>query len=580
MNLLNKLPFLIELLFNGLFSLIYFLRNIVGLFPSSWNLELIDKSLETGSWFVPIILFFSIAIKYASSVTLDRFFRRHIFSTFLFTATFFVWGEVDFIFIISTAHLISPLFDIFYSDYIKDKGNVYAHRIRGYSLNIMSLKPSQLILLSFIAVIFIGALFLSLPISSKSGEPLDFIDALFMATSATCVTGLSTISISSSLTLFGQIVILLLIQIGGLSIMTLYSLMLIFLGKSNMKDRVIMQDMMEMSSLEDLFSIIVKIVKYTFFIELWGAIILIFAFSYEGLNFDKAVYYGFFHSISAFCNAGFSLFNTSLEAYAVNPFIHGTIAVLVTLGGFGFIVLKEIWELIYNRKKQVSVNLSLHSKIVLLTSAILIIIGTIFIFFGEFLNTLDRYSFWEKIQVSLFQSITLRTAGFNTISMNDLNSYTLYGMTLFMFIGGSPGSTSGGLKTTTLAILISSIITTIKGRSQVTIFDRTIHPSMVVRATALTFISILTVSVFILILIGIESEQNFLALFFESISAIGTVGLSLGITPILSVMGKIFILILMLAGRIGPLTLVLAISERKNSQEGKFDYPYGKIMIG
>ncbi|MFT6603663.1 MAG: trk system potassium uptake protein TrkH [Bacteriovoracaceae bacterium] len=399
-----------------------------------------------------------------------------------------------------------------------------------------------------------------------------------MATSATCVTGLSTMSLETDFSLFGQIVILILIQIGGLSIMTLYSSMALLMGNAmGMKERMIMQDLLDVASLEELLNMIVSIVKYTFFIELWGAIVLTIGFTFEGYEFGSAIYYGFFHSISAFCNAGFSLFDTSLESYATKPLIHGTIMVLITLGGLGFIVLKELKEVIVGGKS--IVRLGLHSKVVIVTSFILTVAGALFIFFGEFLHALDSYTVWEKIQLSLFQSITLRTAGFNSIPLTNLNTYTLYAMTLFMFIGGSPGSTAGGIKTTTLAILYQSIRSTLKGKRSVGILDRKIPGPLVVRATAITFISIIITSVFILILMRLESDQGFLAIFFEVMSASGTVGLSLGITPVLSVMGKISIAALMLIGRIGPLTLLLAIAQRQNPT-GKFDYPEGRIMIG
>ncbi|MFZ8933424.1 MAG: TrkH family potassium uptake protein, partial [Bacteriovoracaceae bacterium] len=440
------------------------------------------------------------------------------------------------------------------------------------------LRPAQMVLVSFSLMIFVGTLLLMLPISSAGDKGIGFVDALFTATSATCVTGLTTLSLSTDFSIFGQVVVLFLIQVGGLSIMTLYSSLAILLGRSmGMKDRVIMQDLLDVSSLEELYAMIINIIKYTFIIELWGAIVLTIAFSMEGYEFGTSIYYGFYHSISAFCNAGFALFDTSLENYASNPLIHGTIAILITLGGLGFIVLREMVEII--RKGKSIIRTTLHTKIVVTTSAILVAIGFLFVFFGEFLNALDHFTLWEKVQVSLFQSVTLRTAGFNSIPLNNLHSYTIYGFCLIMFIGGSPGSTAGGVKTTTLAILINSIKSTLKGRKTVSIFDRTIPGPLVVKATALTFISILITSVFILLLMKIESKTAFLPLFFEVVSAGGTVGLSLGVTPTLSLVGKVVIALLMLIGRIGPLTLVLAISTRVR-KEGLLEYPDGRVLMG
>jgi len=360
--------------------------------------------------------------------------------------------------------------------------------------------------------------------------------------------------------------------------MTLYSSLTIILGKSlGVKDRVIMQDLLDVSSLEELLNMIRDIIKYTFYIESIGGIVLTFAFFSEGFEFSEAIFYGFFHSISAFCNAGFALFNNSLESYATNPIISNTIIVLISLGGVGFIVLKEMRE-VFLRKKSL-IRISVHSKVVLTTSIVLTVAGAVLIFFGEFLNTLDAYSLVDKMQVALFQSVTLRTAGFNTIPMVNLHPYTIYMMTLFMFIGGSPGSTAGGIKTTTLAILFQSITSTLKGQKHVNIFDRRVPGPIVVRTVALTFISILIVSFFILILMKLEPDQSFLAIFFEAISASGTVGLTLGITPYLTVGGKIAITMLMFIGRIGPMTLIFVFGQRQQGT-GKFDYPGGRIMIG
>ena len=572
-NLLNKLPFLVELFFNGTFILFYAL-NMSNNIPISWDMGLVHIILDVGSWPIPIVIFTTLVFNYLQSERFEVFFRRHIISLVVFVPLLITWGDQEFAFWLASVHLLASILSL----YEEDSEDVATKKFRHSILKVFRLRPAQLVFLSFAGVILIGTFLLALPLASTGPKALSFVDALFTATSATCVTGLSTISTANDLSWFGQGVVLLLIQIGGLSIMTLYSSMAILLGKAmGMKERVVMQDLLDVASLDELFVMIMNIIKYTFFIELWGAIILTFAFTYEGFEFSQAIYYGFFHSISAFCNAGFSLFDTSLESFATNPLINGTICVLVTLGGVGFLVLRECKDAIVN--KRALVRLTLHTKIVLLTTLFLTVGGALFIFFGEFVHGLDSYTLWEKIQVSIFQSITLRTAGFNTIPMTNLHGYTLYGMTLFMFIGGSPGSTAGGVKTTTLAILVQSIIATLKGKQRVTIFDRNIPGPMVVRATALTFIYILIISFFILVLMKIEPKQTFLPLFFEAISAGATVGLTLGVTPSLSVLGKIFISMLMLIGRIGPLTLVLAIGGRVK-EEGKFDYPNGRVLLG
>ncbi len=573
---LHKIPFILELFFNGSFILLFSGKSM-GKIPAAWNKELITTLINAGGMIVPLVLLLSVVVNYVNAKSMDEFFRKHIFSIVVFIPLLITWGDVEFSFWLGSAHLLSSVLSL-YDEGGKPKSERGSWFSQYEMFKGLKLGSAQLVLLSFSGVILIGTFLLMLPVSTTPGKVMSFIDALFMATSATCVTGLSTMSLENDFSLFGQIVILILIQVGGLSIMTLYASMALLMGNAmGMKERMNMQEILEVASLEELFSMIVSIMKYTFFIELWGAIVLTIGFTFEGYEFGSAIYYGFFHSISAFCNAGFALFDTSLESYSTKPLIHGTIMVLITMGGLGFIVIKELKEVVMGGKS--IVRLGLHSKVVIVTSFILTIAGALFIFFGEFLHALDSYTVWEKVQISLFQSITLRTAGFSSIPLTNLNTYTLYAMTLFMFIGGSPGSTAGGIKTTTLAILYQSIKATLKGEKSVGIIDRKIPGPLVVRATAITFISIIVTSIFILVLMRLESDQGFLAIFFEVISASGTVGLSLGITPVLSVMGKIAIAALMLIGRIGPLTLLLAIAQRERST-GKFDYPDGRIMIG
>jgi trk system potassium uptake protein TrkH len=571
----QKSPIFLELFINGLFILLYSLK-IMERLPSSLRAEDVNHVLSIGSYIIPFVILYSIALNFICSKNIETFIRKHIFSITVFVPLVITWGDIYFSFALCSAHLLSSILSLYDNDKPKKIERTAKHKDTLFG-NIR-LKPAQIVLLSFSAVILFGTFFLMLPFSTVSSESMGFVDALFMATSATCVTGLATKSLATDLSTFGQIVTLVLIQIGGLSIMTLYSSMIILLGRSfGMKDRVIMQDLFDVSSLEGLFGMIIDIVKYTFIIELWGAIILTIAFSFDGFEFGKALYYGFYHSISAFCNAGFALFDTSLENYATNPLINGTISLLIMLGGIGFVALKEIREVLLNGKK--FVRLGLHTKVVLTTSFLLTVFGALFIFFGEFLNALDSYTLWEKAQIAIFQSVTLRTAGFNSIPLTSLHTYTLYAMTLFMFIGGSPGSTAGGVKTTTLAILVQSIVSTLKGHKEVLIFDRKIPSIVVVRAVALMFISILITSFFIFALMILEPDQSFLSIFFEVISASGTVGLSLGLTPFLSAAGKICISMLMFSGRIGPLTLVLAIGSQEK-YTGKIDYPDGRIMIG
>ena len=566
---LQKIPFLIELFFNGSFIFLYSLKSS-GKIPDGQNRELIEAMLQVGGYLVPVVVLMTLIVSYLNARGIESFFRKHTFSLVVFVPLVITWGDQKFACLLSFAHLFSSILALY------DEGEG-AHPIINFSfLKKIKVQSGQWVLLFFFIIIAIGTSLLMVSLSSKGKMP--FIDALFMATSAVCVTGLSTLSLPDDLTLFGQWVILGLIQVGGISIMILYSTTILFFGRW-MKDRIIMEDLLAISNSEELFSMVIGIIKYTFFIELWGAIALAIAFMFDGQELGQALFHGVFHSISAFCNAGFSTFSNSLEKYATNPFVHGTISVLIILGGVGFIVLRELKEVL-TRKKSL-VRITLHTKIVLITSFAFIVGGAIFFFFGEFLNALDDYTFFEKVQISFFQSVTLRTAGFHTVSLTNLNVYTVYAMSLLMFIGGSPGSTAGGIKVTTFVILIQSIKSILKGRKTVRLMDRRIPPHVVVRATALTFISIVITSVFILVMLKIEGEKEaFFPIFFEVVSASGTVGLSLGITPYLTTLGKLAIAVMMLIGRIGPLTLVLAIREPAEESSGKFDYPDGRIMIG
>lgn len=574
--LLQKIPFLFELFFNGVFILLYALKNFNRL-PASWSGAWVELAIDAGIALVPIVIFLSVMINYVNSNNLADFLRKYVFSLFIFVAMFITWGDTEFCFWLAVAHILSSILTIYDWDANKPDKLEQFNRVNGV---VVRLSPAQIVIFSFGGVILLGTFLLMIPFSSSSGESIGIVDSFFMATSAVCVTGLATISVANNLSTFGQIVLLFLIQIGGLGIMTLSSSMAIILGKSMaMKDRLVMQELIDVSSMEDLFSMIVDIVKYAFLIELWGVIVLTIAFTFEGFEFSKALYYGIFHSISAFCNAGFAMFDTSLESYATNPLIYGTVAILITLGGLGFIVLRELRDIIIIRRIKSFARISFHSKVVLVASAVLTFGGAIAIFFGEYLNALDGYSLTQKIGISIFQSVTLRTAGFNTIPLSSLHSYTLYMMCIFMFIGASPGSTGGGIKTTTLAVLLSSIKSTLFGQKKVDAFNRTVANPVVVKSTALAFISISVAAFFILVMMKVEPDQSFLSLVFESISALGTVGLSLGITPFLSSFGKIVICALMFIGRIGPLTLVLAVGERRRSN-GQYDYPDGKLLIG
>ena len=576
-RLYQKLPFVLELFVNGFFIFLYAFYNSDKIDASIVSIELIQQGLQALAYLAPVFVFLSIISFYIKSLDTDDFIRKYIFSIIVFIPLVITYGDIQFAFWLSAVHLFSTVLSLY--DVKNDKPHVITRMDGNLTIiDRLKLAPAQIVILSFSGIIFFGTLLLALPISSAEGKDISLIDAFFTATSATCVTGLSTLSLVDNFSFIGQIIVLMLIQVGGLGFMTLSSSMTILLGKSlAVKNQVMMQDLLDISSFEDLVAMIVDIIKYTLVIELFGGILLTIGFTLEGYEFGEALYYGFFHSISAFCNAGFALFNNSLENFVTSPLITGTISTLIVLGGFGFIVLKEL-ELVILRRKKI-VNLSVHSKIVFVTNAVLIVLVAIYIFFSEFLHGLGSMGWFEQAQVAIFQSITTRTAGFNTIPLNDLHPHTLYLFCLIMFIGASPGSTGGGIKTTTFAILFQSVKATLRGHDKVGFFDRTVPNHVVVRATAIIVISLMIVSFFILLMMRIETEHGFMSLFFEVVSAFATVGLSLGVTPYLTIAGKLSIVALMFIGRVGPLTLALAIGQ-KRQEAGKIEYPDGRILIG
>ena len=577
-KLYQKVPFLLELFINGFFIFLYSFYsankegiNLVG--P-----DLIQSALSVLSYLAPAIILVMVVTNFLRSMGAEDFFRRYIFSLVVFIPLLITFGDIEFTFWLSAVHLFSSVLSLYEGRPVEKKGEEHKDIWRVPLLDRIKLAPAQIVIMSFTGLIGLGTLLLALPISAVDGRSISFTDAFFTATSATCVTGLSTLSLSQNFSFVGQIIVLLLIQIGGLGYMTLYSSMTILLGRSlAVKEQVLMQDLLDISSFEDLLSMIIDIIKFTLFIELFGAILLAVAFTIEGYEFGQSIYYGIFHSVSAFCNAGFALFDNSLEDFGLSPLIHGTICVLIILGGLGFIVIKELELIVLGKKKLI--NLSVHSKIVVTTNVVLIALLTFYIFFSEYLNGLENMSIWQQFQYSFFQSVTTRTAGFNTISLNALYPHTLYLICLVMFIGASPGSTGGGIKTTTFAILFQSVKATLKGRDRVEFFDRRVPNHLVVRAIAIIVISLIIVSFFILLMMRMEPEHSFLSIFFEVISAFSTVGLSLGITPFLSAAGKFALIVLMFIGRVGPLTLALAIGQKRKTA-GKLDYPTGRIMIG
>lgn len=570
---MGRIPLMLEILVNGFFVLIYTFQKANQ--ASELLLKLpMNLILTNAIWAAPLVLFISLSSNFLKSDGFEDFFRRYIFSLIIFIPMMITWGDIEFVYWLSAVHLFSSVISFYEKEDLTPKTNV------GTSSFLFRLKlaPAQVVLLSFGGWILLGSLVLILPVSAAPGKSIQFIDALFMATSATCVTGLSSISLPDEFSIFGQMVMLMLAQVGGLGIMTLSSSLALMMGKNlQMREQVIMQDVLDTSGSEELLSLIVDIIRYTFVIEFIGAMILTIGFYQEGFEIGQSLYFGFYHSIMAFCNAGYALFNNNLEDFKFRPLISMTVAFLIIFGGIGFSVMKDL--LTTFKSKRSFKTLSVHTKIVLSVNTLMLAFGTIYLFFGEFLHAFNEMSMWHRFQVSFFQSVTPRTAGFNTINLNSLHPHSLYMMTILMFIGASPGSTGGGIKTSTFAILLQAVTATLKGKFDVEIFERRIPAQTVVKSIAIFMISLAVVSIGVLVMMRLEPDKSFLAIFFEVISAFGTVGLSLGITPFLTMLGKITIVMLMFVGRVGPLTLVLAVGS-KAALPSKVEYPEGKILIG
>ncbi|WP_074591963.1 TrkH family potassium uptake protein [Thermoanaerobacter thermohydrosulfuricus] len=441
----------------------------------------------------------------------------------------------------------------------------------------IKLTPTQVLALGFAAIILIGTLLLMLPVATKSGEGADFLTALFTATSATCVTGLVVVDTKTYWSTFGQIVIMLLIQVGGLGIMTMSTLFALILGrKITFKERLVMQEAFNTNSLGGIVKFAKYILMVSFLFESIGAIILTLRFLPQ-MGLKKAVYYGLFHSISAFNNAGFDLMGNfrSLTGYVSDWVVNLVIMGLIIFGGLGFYVLLDIYEHRHFNK------FTLHSKIVITITLFLIAIGTLLIFLFEYNNpkTLKPLDFPTKILASLFQAVTPRTAGFNTLSLSDMTIASKFLTIILMFIGASPAGTGGGIKTTTFAVILYTVLSVIKGEEETVLYKRTISRNIVYKAVAISFISVFIIFSVTMVL-SITETSDFLTILYETTSAFGTVGLSLGLTPELTTVGRIIIIFTMYTGRVGPLTLALALAQRQKKPKPIMKYAEEKIMVG
>ncbi|MGN7166051.1 TrkH family potassium uptake protein [Paenibacillus cellulositrophicus] len=443
------------------------------------------------------------------------------------------------------------------------------------------LTPPKILVFGFLIMIAAGTLLLSLPAASATGISIGPLNALFTATSAACVTGLTVIDTGTAFSVFGQTVILLLVQVGGIGFMTMATLIALVLNKRiSLRERLVLQEALNHGTIDGVVRLVKKVILYSLLIEVVGALLLAVHYVFSlSLPLGKAVYFGVYHSISLFNNAGFDLMGSvqgpfsGMASFVSDPYMNIVLMALIFLGGIGFIVLSDLLEYPKVRK------ISLHSKVVLSATAVLVFVGGLVIFLMEVNNprTLGPLSTGGKIWASLFQSVTTRSGGVNTVDIGGLHQSTQFFMILLMFIGAAPGSTGGGIKITTFVLLLGAVHAMIRGREDVVLFRKRIAKDVVYKAITLTLLSILLIILFAMLL-SVTEDHDFMSILFESASAFGTTGISMGLTTELSPFGKVWVICLMYLGRLGPLTLAYALT-RDNKKE-PYNHPEGKIIIG
>jgi len=460
-------------------------------------------------------------------------------------------------------------------------------RIRKLSAFVRSLTahPARTVILSFVLVIVTGTILLMLPFTTPDGLGLSFVDSLFTATSAVCVTGLIVVDTATAFSIWGKLIILLLIQVGGLGIMILSFFMAFILRRSlTVEDKFLISYMTSEKDMRNLGRSIKNIINITLIIEGAGAVLLFLGFRTSlGTNLET-LFISVFHSVSAFCNAGFSLFSDSLEGFKSHTLINLTVIVLIILGGLSFLVIMNLkgWLAagvpnLFKRKSFSVKGLSLNTRVVLLGTGILLGLGMLLIYALEHRYSLANLDLKTQYLAAFFQSVTTRTAGFNTISMSGLRNPTYLLMMIFMFIGGASGSTAGGVKINSIALFLAYVNSLLKEKREVTLFNYAVSKDLVLRALLILMFGLVSVLGAMLILSMTESAP-FIQICFETVSAFGTVGLSAGITAALSIIGKYVIILLMFIGRIGPLTLLAAAAQR--IRQVQIEYPTGEILVG
>ncbi|MGK9476851.1 TrkH family potassium uptake protein [Melioribacter sp. OK-6-Me] len=451
-----------------------------------------------------------------------------------------------------------------------------------YNIKLLQSKihPSRLFIFSFLFTIIVGTFALMLPASTVEGK-ITFVDALFTSTSAVCVTGLVTLDTATYFTTFGKLTIMALFQIGGLGLMTFTTFFAIFLsGGLGIKERILLHDLLEEENIGAITRVLTYLLSITFIIEAIGTSVLFYSCRNSFSSINDALFISIFHSISAFCNAGFSLFSMNLMDPAVryNHLFTTTITILIILGGLGFPTIISLLRLknITSKMGKLSIKLPLQTRIVIFSTVLLIIFGAVSFYFLEQHNTLRNLNLFEKINASYFQSVTARTAGFNTIDFGLITTPTAVLFLLLMFIGASPGGTGGGVKTTTFALLFYGSIAILKNKKEVSIYNRAIPNEVIIKALIKAGLSIFFIT-FGIFLLTITERADLTKVAFEAFSAFGTVGLSMGLTPELTWGGKIIIVLLMFIGRVGPLAFLYTFMT--GTKEDYYELPHENISI-
>ena len=445
-----------------------------------------------------------------------------------------------------------------------------------------ALSPSQFLAFSFLGIIAVGGVLLALPVSAADGRHVSLLDAFFTSVSAVCVTGLITLDTPVDFSTFGQVVILLLIQAGGLGYMTMSTVLVAALGRSvTLQERLTLQEALNAHDMEGLVRFAGTVLKLTLAFELTGALILALWWT-STLGLGTALWYGLFHAVSAFNNAGFALWSDNLMSSRGDVVVNLVITILIIAGGLGFFV----WAELLSRHRR-TVKLSVHTRLVLAATAALLVGGTVLLLALEWNNprTLAALPFGEKVLVAWFQSVTTRTAGFNTIDIGTMTVPSLFVMMALMFIGASPGGTGGGVKTSTFSITLAALWATVRGENDTVIYKRRLAPELVAKAFFVSLIAFVTMNSVAWVLLLTEG-RDLLKTLFETTSAFGTVGLSMGengavvsLSAFFSPVGKFLIMLVMFIGRLGPLTLAIAVA-RRGAAQAKLRYPEGKILVG